>query len=266
MRARGGAAACILASAAILAPTIAAAQGAPAALLLDPDVILWIAGFVSLGLVAFEAGLVMRTSLAARGAAFSPAMGSLRDHASHAVRPQRIDSDHVHEADTPHEPHGAPIAPHLRDVVEVTGLLARVARRNSRARLSLPAEPQKLYSFASDAALERALEILIDNALTNGQRAAISCDHGTSHLTVHVDDDGPGVPRSARSHIFNWHFYMSTPASQQIGCGVELVIAQQIVRAHGGSLAVSASPLGGARFTMRLLLIGPHKLELVGGS
>ncbi|MGE0022192.1 MAG: sensor histidine kinase [Hyphomicrobium sp.] len=266
MRARGGAAACILACAGMLVPRLAEAHGGASALLPGPDLVVWIAGLVSVALVALEAGLVIRTQHAARGTAPSAAMRGLSDNASDTVLASRIDHHGANVPGASHAPPFAPIAPGSQDVVEVTGLLTRVARRKSRARLSQPAGSHKLYAFASDTALERALEILIDNALANGPQAVVSYDHGTSAIAIHVDDDGPGVPHTARPRIFDWRYYMTTPAAQQIGCGVELVIAQHIVRAHSGSLAISASPIGGARFTMRLPLIGQHELEIGAGS
>ena len=134
------------------------------------------------------------------------------------------------------------------------------------ARLTVNTKANSFHALASRPAIARAFEILVENALTNGSRASLSCDHGTSNVVVHVDDDGPGVPRSERTHVFDWHYYMSTPPSQQVGCRAELVIARQIVRAHGGDIVVAASPLGGARYTVRLPLLSEHELVMAMAS
>jgi signal transduction histidine kinase len=146
--------------------------------------------------------------------------------------------------------------------IDMTDLLGALAKQTSSARLTVTAKAKSFHALASRPAISRAFEILVENALTNGSRASLSCDRGTSNVVVHVDDDGPGVPRSERTHVFDWHYYMSTPPSQQVGCRAELVIARQIVRAHGGDIVVGPSPLGGARYTVQLPLLSEHELVL----
>jgi signal transduction histidine kinase len=62
-----------------------------------------------------------------------------------------------------------------------------------------------------------------------------------------VDDNGPGIAEADRARVFEP--YYTTKAH---GTGLGLAIVKRIAFDHGGSVAVSASPLGGARFTLRL--------------
>jgi two-component system osmolarity sensor histidine kinase EnvZ len=146
--------------------------------------------------------------------------------------------------------------------IDMTDLLGTLAKQTSSARLTVTAKAKTFHALASRPAIARAFEILVENALANGSRASLSCDRGTSNVVVHIDDDGPGVPRGQRTYVFDWHYYMSTPPSQQVGCRAELVIAHRIVRAHGGDIVVGPSPLGGARYTVQLPLLGEHELVL----
>jgi signal transduction histidine kinase len=150
--------------------------------------------------------------------------------------------------------------------IDVTDLLGELAGRQKNARLNVTLRPRSLHTLASRPALARALEILVENALSNGLRVSVSCDRGASAAVVHVDDDGPGVPQSERMHIFEWQYYISTPPSAHKGWRVELAIARQIMRSHGGDIVVGASPLGGARFTARMPLLGEHEIELAAAS
>lgn len=159
-----------------------------------------------------------------------------------------------------------PPASERLEPVEIADLLRAVAAHLGSTRLKLQIHPQPIRTLANQPALGRAFEILIENALDSGTRAAVSCDHGTTTLAVHVDDDGPGIARGEREHVLTWRYYMSTPPSQQAGCRAELVIARQILRAHGGDIIVGSSPLGGARFTVRLPLLAEHQLELAAAS
>jgi len=62
-----------------------------------------------------------------------------------------------------------------------------------------------------------------------------------------VDDDGPGVPPERIERIFE-PFY----TTRKQGTGLGLPLARRIVEYHGGSLKMTRSRLGGARFTVWL--------------
>src|SRR6185503_3475538 len=66
-------------------------------------------------------------------------------------------------------------------------------------------------------------------------------------FVISVDDDGPGVPESMRDSIFDP--YVTTKSD---GTGLGLAIGKKIVVEHGGTIDASPSPLGGARFRIRI--------------
>lgn len=150
--------------------------------------------------------------------------------------------------------------------VDVTEVLQDLLARMEALRVSLAGRPRVLRTLASRPALVRAFEILVENGLASGSRVVLSCDSGTFALAVHVDDDGPGIPKSVRAQVLEWQYYMATPPSRQVGCRAEVVLARQIARAHGGDILVGCSPLGGARFTMRLPLLAEDAPELAAAS
>ena len=150
--------------------------------------------------------------------------------------------------------------------IDVLAVLTDIAKRKSSLRLEIKSKAKPLHTLASHTALTRALEILIDNALDNGTRAAVSCDHGVATIMIFVDDDGPGIARADRASIFDWHYYMSTTPSAQKGCRAELVVARQVFRAHGGDIYVGPSPLGGARFSAQLPFVDAHEIDFTAVS
>mgnify|MGYP001766977281 CR=1 FL=1 len=78
-------------------------------------------------------------------------------------------------------------------------------------------------------------------------RVAAAASGGAVLFTV--DDDGPGLSRDEQEKVFApFH----TTKGRQGGVGLGLAIAGDIIRAHGGSLAVDSSPGKGARFTVSL--------------
>ncbi|AUX36699.1 MULTISPECIES: ATP-binding protein [Sorangium] len=69
---------------------------------------------------------------------------------------------------------------------------------------------------------------------------------GQSHL-IAIDDDGPGIDPAVRDSVFDP--YVTT---RYDGTGLGLSIVKKIVVDHGGTIDVLESPLGGARFVVRL--------------
>ena len=68
---------------------------------------------------------------------------------------------------------------------------------------------------------------------------------------VEVADDGPGMEPATAERIFEPFF---TTKDVGKGTGLGLSISQQIVEAHGGSVAVETAPGAGTRFRIRLPL------------
>ncbi|OCJ02421.1 hypothetical protein A6U86_32060 [Rhizobium sp. AC27/96] len=99
-----------------------------------------------------------------------------------------------------------------------------------------------------EAALERALASLIQNAIDHGGgKGTISIRIAPG--LIDVCDDGPGVPPAERDRIFE-PFYRLKPRSSGTGLGLHLV--RQIVELHGGNVTADTSPTGGARLTIDL--------------
>ncbi len=64
-----------------------------------------------------------------------------------------------------------------------------------------------------------------------------------------VEDNGPGVPEALRERIFEPYV---TTKPLGAGTGLGLAVCRNILGAHGGSIALEAGRLGGARFVVRL--------------
>jgi signal transduction histidine kinase len=76
---------------------------------------------------------------------------------------------------------------------------------------------------------------------------------GTGAAGFSVDDSGPGIEPGERERIFE-RFYRTdkSRSSGSGGRGLGLSIAAEIVKAHGGSIFVGQSALGGASFAVTL--------------
>ena len=70
-----------------------------------------------------------------------------------------------------------------------------------------------------------------------------------------VEDDGPGIAANLRDRIFEPYY-----TTKSDGTGLGLAIVKKVVVEHGGTIEIDQSPMGGARFTIRLP--GPRSAEI----
>ena len=74
-------------------------------------------------------------------------------------------------------------------------------------------------------------------------------------LIVFVDDDGPGIPEQEYQNVIKPFYRVDKSRGQnKLGVGLGLSIANDIIRSHGGNLALDKSPLNGLRVKISLPL------------
>jgi signal transduction histidine kinase len=104
--------------------------------------------------------------------------------------------------------------------------------------------------------LQRMVRHLVDNAARHAAtqvRVELGSDGPQARLTV--DDDGPGIAPADRALIFERFVRLDQARTRDRGgAGLGLSVAAAVATAHGGTIEVGESSLGGARFTVRLPL------------
>lgn len=97
-------------------------------------------------------------------------------------------------------------------------------------------------------ALKRCIMNLVKNACRHGDKVALTGVHEGGHLTISVDDNGPGVPPDEYEAIFKPFYRLDNARNlDESGTGLGLSIARDIARGHGGDISLDQSPLGGLR-------------------
>lgn len=102
--------------------------------------------------------------------------------------------------------------------------------------------------------LERLVRNLTDNAARHARGAislSLRVDDGA--VVVAVDDDGAGIERPQRERVFDRFVRLEDARDRDSGgSGLGLSIVREIATLHRGTVTVLDSPLGGARFEVRL--------------
>ena len=103
-------------------------------------------------------------------------------------------------------------------------------------------------------ALRRMFRNVGENAARHSsERVNITLVERGSEVVLTVDDDGPGIPESERVRVLQRFVRLDEARSRDVGgSGLGLSIVDEVVRAHGGSVSIEQSPLGGARVQITL--------------
>ena len=142
-----------------------------------------------------------------------------------------------------------------RTDVDLDDLLhAETRRLRTSTDLNIHADVSPLRVTGDFDRLGQVVRNLADNAVRYADhqvRLALSHDHDSALIVV--EDDGPGIPPSDRDRVFERFVRLDESRERgHGGSGLGLAIVEEVVRAHGGSVLVSDSCLGGARFEVRL--------------
>ena len=136
------------------------------------------------------------------------------------------------------------------------------------------AEDLKLDEFITSIATDEAVEVRIDqpsviearpqqlrravvNLIQNARKYAgdpkVSIETTDSHVFIHVDDAGKGIPQHKREDVMRPFSRMDDARTQNVeGVGLGLAVARDIAQTHGGRLRLEDSPAGGLRATIQL--------------
>ncbi|WP_116951195.1 sensor histidine kinase [Jiangella endophytica] len=111
-------------------------------------------------------------------------------------------------------------------------------------RLDLGTRPRPLLVDGDDPRLRQVLANLLGNARVHtppGTTVTVSGRRRGHHVVLGVADDGPGIPADQRPGLFQ-RFSRGDTARNRTGgsTGLGLAIAEAIVHAHGGTIAVAS--------------------------
>ncbi|MEZ4729823.1 MAG: ATP-binding protein [Caldilineaceae bacterium] len=137
---------------------------------------------------------------------------------------------------------------------EIVHEIWRQTKQNSTVNFHCRVAQDPFWVFADPTQLCQVVGNLMTNAvqaMPMGGELYVTGEYQNNSTVITVQDTGPGVPPDLRGQIFEPLF--TTKAK---GTGLGLVLCQQIIKRHGGTIEVVDSERG-ARFVIHL----PHVLH-----
>lgn len=114
--------------------------------------------------------------------------------------------------------------------------------------------PDALALAADEGDLMELIGNLIENAFKYGKSQILITAKQDNHwVHIFIEDNGPGIPPEQHAHILTRGTRLDTATAGQ---GIGLAVAVDILTGYGGELAIVASSLGGAGFSIRLPHVG----------
>jgi signal transduction histidine kinase len=120
-----------------------------------------------------------------------------------------------------------------------------------RVRLRVPPTSCPVWAAPGE------VELVLDNLLRNAARHArgmidVLVLPTVDGVRLTVDDDGPGVPVEHRARVFDRFYRVQDDRGRTTGgSGLGLALVAEVVRRRNGSVLLSDSSSGGARFEVR---------------
>jgi signal transduction histidine kinase len=144
----------------------------------------------------------------------------------------------------------------ISDLGEVIrAAVAAIAPVAAQAGVSVTAAVEcDAYARVSVDACMHALLNLVENGVKYGRSSGmvlVRLERQDAYNSIFVDDDGQGIDPRERERIFERRARGSR-SSDRGGSGIGLSIVRTIVERAGGSVCATDSPLGGARFWIKL--------------
>jgi len=126
--------------------------------------------------------------------------------------------------------------------------------------------PDKIEVLCDHDQTRRVLVNLIHNAIKwspDKEAITVSATSSGEDVTIHVFDNGPGVPEADVTRIFERFYQVDTSrtgGAARKGTGLGLAICKHIIQAHGGQIWAESNEQGaGGRFIFTLLSALPSE-------
>ena len=104
----------------------------------------------------------------------------------------------------------------------------------------------RIYINGRKNLIKRCLNNIIDNALKYGNKVQLKLIKENTNIVIIIDDDGSGIPKKEYENVFKPFYKIDKGrADSKSSVGLGLSIASDIIRSHGGNIALNKSKMNG---------------------
>ncbi len=144
---------------------------------------------------------------------------------------------------------GEPVRP-----VDVMSLLESLQAdiQETGGSVMIAGETRRPYTGRAQA-LKRCIGNLLENSVKYGQRAKVIVDDGDAWLTLHIEDEGPGIAVDEMEKVFEPFYRLEGSRNRDTGgTGLGLTIARSVAKLHGGDIVLANRAAGGLEVILTL--------------
>jgi signal transduction histidine kinase len=139
--------------------------------------------------------------------------------------------------------------------IAIDALVADRVRFANATSIRFTMPPIDVQVIGRRTSLVRLFDNLIENTLRYANSATMSVATDAGHVSIQIDDDGPGIPPEELDRVFEPFYRVEKSRNTHSGgTGLGLAIARDIARAHGGDVQLQNRAQGGLRTTVTLPL------------
>ncbi|MEM7231613.1 MAG: ATP-binding protein [Planctomycetota bacterium] len=145
-------------------------------------------------------------------------------------------TEHEFAAAEPESAQSTSVSDLIRDVVR-----SQAGGEEVRTMLEKANELPKI--FVPPVQVADSVRRILDNAIKFGVAAEVEIHAEASDdvVRIHIDDRGPGIPKSEVEAVFRVGHQIDEARTGQVpGAGLGLTLARQVVRAHGGEIKITS--------------------------
>ena len=128
-----------------------------------------------------------------------------------------------------------------RVATNVTKLFKEITNEKNNKNLHLNFSNEIIF-VARKNALKRCFNNIIENGLNYATNVYVSVTQTSNRINISIDDDGPGIPINQYKNVFKPFDRLDDSRNlNQLGVGLGMSIAEDIVRSHGGNIQLNES-------------------------
>ena len=138
------------------------------------------------------------------------------------------------------------------ETFDISELIKSTVKKYENADISID-QPEKTIFTGRKNLIQRCLNNLIDNALKYATKVKVKQEKIRKTIVIIIEDDGPGIPASEYENVFKPFYKIDKGRSEaKSSVGLGLSISSDIIRSHGGTIALRKSETGGLEVMISL--------------